>query len=136
MMRTEEKRDVAIVEESDVVRARGEGRKLAEMLGFSLLDCTQIATAISELARNILLYVGTGHVELSIIVNDAGARGIEIVAIDNGPGIADLNLVMRDGYTTSGGLGLGLPGTRRLMDEFELKSTIGEGTTVRTIKWL
>jgi len=120
---------------SDVVTARQKGRELAAAVGFSGTDQTLIATAISELARNIVSYAGTGHVELSKIV-ERGKRGVLVVARDEGPGIANLELAMRDGYSTGKSLGVGLPGARRLVDEFELVSTVGSGTTVTLKKWL
>jgi serine/threonine-protein kinase RsbT len=104
-------------------------------LGFGSLDLTLIATAISELGRNILLYAGRGEILLSR-TNRAGQEGITIVARDNGPGIPDVELAMQDGYSTSRGLGVGLPGTRRLMDEFQIASAPGEGTTVTIKKWM
>jgi serine/threonine-protein kinase RsbT len=125
---------VAVATHADIVAARRAGREMAERMGFRPVDCAQIATAISELARNICLYAGTGRVHLRAL--DAGGRpGIEIVAEDEGPGIADPELAMRDGYSTSRGLGLGLPGTRRLMDEFEITTKPGVGTTVCARKW-
>lgn len=103
-------------------------------LGFSSTDLTLLATAISEVARNITTYAGEGEVELRVL-NHGGRHGIEVVATDNGPGIADVELAMQDGFTTGNGLGLGLPGTRRLVDEFELRTEPGSGTTVRLVKW-
>ena len=94
-----------------------------------------IATAVSELARNISQYAVSGCIEMRI-VEDGGSRGISIVAHDDGPGIPDTAQAMRDGYSTGGGLGLGLPGTKRMMDDFELTSAPGKGTTVAVVKWL
>jgi serine/threonine-protein kinase RsbT len=93
-----------------------------------------VATAISELARNIVRYAVRGEIILRLVQNN-GKRGIEVVAADDGPGIADIGLAMQDGYSTSGGLGLGLPGTRRLMDDFEITSDFGKGTTVTVRRW-
>jgi serine/threonine-protein kinase RsbT len=104
-------------------------------LGFTSTDLTLLATAISEVARNITAYAGEGEVKLSVIRGTNGRQGIEVVASDEGPGIANVELALQDGYTTGGGLGLGLPGARRLVDEFELQTTLGEGTTVRLVKW-
>jgi serine/threonine-protein kinase RsbT len=104
-------------------------------LGFSSTDQTLIATAISEIARNIVSYAGRGSVLFSRIERQ-GRRGIEIVANDNGPGIANIELAMRDGYSTGKSLGFGLPGARRLVDELEIVSTVGVGTTVTLRKWL
>lgn len=124
-----------IATHADIVTARRLGRDLAAAHGFRAVDCAQIATAISELARNIYLYAGRGRLGLRLLEDNGRGRGIEILAEDEGPGIRDLELAMRDGYSTSHGLGLGLPGTRRLMDEFELNSMVGAGTVVRTCKW-
>jgi serine/threonine-protein kinase RsbT len=107
---------------------------MAAELGFSSSDATLIATAISELARNIVSYARKGEIVLDKIQN-ASRKGILVIAIDNGPGISDVRQAMRDGFSTSGSLGLGLPGVRRLMDEFEIKSQSGRGTTVQVRKW-
>jgi len=127
--------EVSIDRELDVVVARQKGRELAAALGFSTTDQTLLATAISEIARNIIRYAGHGRVELRFVEAN-GRRGIEIVARDEGPGIADLELAMRDGYSTGNSLGVGLPGARRLVDDFEIVSTPGVGTTVTLKKWL
>jgi serine/threonine-protein kinase RsbT len=126
---------VSIERELDIVTARQKGRELATAVGFSSTDQTLIATAISELARNIVTYAGHGTILLSA-VEEAGRRGILIVARDNGPGIAEPELAMRDGYSTGKSLGLGLPGARRLVDEFGLETSPGHGTTVTLKKWL
>jgi serine/threonine-protein kinase RsbT len=125
---------VAIRTDSDVVTARQEARAMGAGLGFSSTDLTLLATAISEIARNITTYAGEGEVALRVL-NDGGRQGIEVVATDDGPGIADVDLAMQDGYTTGNGLGLGLPGTRRLVDEFDLDTQPGSGTKVRLVKW-
>ena len=125
---------VHVSSDADVVAAREKGRELSARLGFSTIDLTLIVTAISEVARNILLYAREGDIELRLDNND-GHRGIVVVARDDGPGIPDLELAMRDSYSTGNGLGLGLPGARRLMDEFEIKSEISKGTTVVMKKW-
>jgi serine/threonine-protein kinase RsbT len=125
---------VAIRTDADVVTARQEARTMGADLGFSSTDLTLLATAISEIARNITTYAGEGEVALRV-VNDGGRKGIEVVASDNGPGIADIELAMQDGYTTGNGLGLGLPGTRRLVDEFDIDTQPGAGTKVRLVKW-
>lgn len=117
-----------------IVTARQKGRELASQCGFPSTDLAVIATAISELARNIVRYAAHGEIILRLL-NDNGKRGVEVVAVDDGPGIPDLALAMQDGYSTSGGLGLGLPGTRRLMDEFEIVSDFGKGTTVTARRW-
>ena len=125
---------VSIQSDHDIVTARQRGRTLAQQLGFSNSNLTVIATAISELARNILLYAKKGELTLGIIENN-GRQGLSVVARDQGPGIPDINRAMDVGYSTSGSLGLGLPGVRRLMDEFEIVSRVGKGTTVTTAKW-
>jgi serine/threonine-protein kinase RsbT len=120
---------------TDIVRARERGRALAGTLGFSITDRVLIVTAISELARNILAYAVRGEICVRVVQNDS-ARGIGVVARDDGPGIDNVNRALTDGFSTSGGLGLGLPGVRRLMDDFQIESRAGEGTTVRVTKWL
>ena len=125
---------VEIGSEADVLTAAQRGGALAERLGFSRTERTQVVTAISEIAGNIWLYAGRGSVELSAA--DEPARvGVAVVARDEGPGIADIDLAMQDGYSTGRGLGLGLPGARRLMDEFEITSEVGVGTTIVMRKW-
>jgi serine/threonine-protein kinase RsbT len=134
-VRAEEAATVPVLTDADVVTARSEGRSLAERTGFTATDLTIIATAISEVARNITTYAGSGEIRLAVVT--VGSRtGIEVVAVDEGPGITDLELAMTDGYTTDNGMGLGLPGTRRLMDDFEITSEVGVGTHVRLRKWL
>jgi serine/threonine-protein kinase RsbT len=118
----------------DVVQARQHGRDLAAGAGFSKGDQTVIAAAISEIARNILNYAKRGEIILSVISN-GDRQGVVVIAQDAGPGIADVARALQDGYSTSGGLGLGLPGARRLMDEFEITSVLGRGTTVTMKKW-
>jgi len=103
-------------------------------LGFSSTDLTLLATAISEVARNITAYAGSGEVSLRVL-RARGRDGIEVVAADEGPGIADVELALQDGFTTGSGLGLGLPGARRLVDEFDLDTAPGRGTRVRLVKW-
>ena len=125
---------VAILTDADVVTARQEARTMGAGLGFSSTDLTLLATAISEVARNITTYAGEGEVTLRVLDQD-GRRGIEVLASDEGPGISDVELAMQDGYTTGNGLGLGLPGTRRLVDDFQLDTAPGVGTTIRLVKW-
>jgi serine/threonine-protein kinase RsbT len=128
---------IAIESDNDVVTARQRARELAAGLDLTSTDQTLLATAISEVARNITTYATRGEVLLSI-VRDAGPpsrEGIRVVARDQGPGIADLDLAMQDGYTSGGGLGLGLPGARRLVDEFDIETAPSEGTTVTLVKW-
>lgn len=125
---------MAIKSDQDIVLARQKGRALAVELRFSPTDATLIATAISELARNILAYARKGEITLGPILA-SGRQGILIVASDDGPGIHDINQALRDGFSTSGSLGLGLPGVRRLMDEFQITSRPGHGTKVAVKKW-
>jgi serine/threonine-protein kinase RsbT len=125
---------VSIDCDADIVTARQKGRELASRCGFPTTDLAVIATAISELARNIVRYALHGEIVLRL-VEDHPKRGVEVVATDDGPGIPDLSRAMQDGYSTSGGLGLGLPGTRRLMDEFEITSDFGKGTRVTVRRW-
>jgi len=133
---TLEERCIPVKVDLDIVLARVEGRNLAKELGFGTIDQARIATAISELARNVILYAPEGKVTVRAIVSDHGRRGIEVVCEDNGPGIADVELVMQNGYSTSSGLGMGLPGTKRLMDEVELETELGVGAKVTVRKWL
>lgn len=127
---------VAIRSPSDVVTARQQGRALAAEIGFTASDLTVIATAISEIARNILEYARQGDMHFATGQSANGRRGIVITACDEGPGIPNLALAMQDGFSTGRGLGLGLPGSKRLMDEFEIQSALGKGTTVVMRKWL
>ena len=125
---------IAIASATDIVTARQRGRELAAKLGFSGSDQTVVATAISELARNILEYARTGRIEVGV-ANRGSRIGLVVVALDTGPGIADISRAMQDGYSTGHGLGLGLPGVKRLMDEFAIVSAPGEGTCVTVRKW-
>jgi serine/threonine-protein kinase RsbT len=109
-------------------------RDIAQPLELSSGDIAMVATAVSELARNILVYAGGGTIDLSLIQEDSH-RGMLVIAQDEGPGIENVELAMRDGYSTSNGLGVGLPGTDRLMDEFDLVSKVGVGTTIKAKKW-
>ena len=127
---------VPINSDKDIVVARQEGRTLAMSLGFSPGDATLLATAISELARNIVAYANVCEILLATTtVNGAARLGMQVVARDEGPGIADVQQALRDGFSTSGGLGLGLPGVRRLVDEFQIVSDGTSGTTVTIRKW-
>lgn len=125
---------IPIVLDTDIVAARVEGRRLALELGFSNTDATLVATAISEVARNILVHAREGIITISATITDDLAE-LVVVASDDGPGIRDIELALRDGYSTAGGLGLGLPGVRRLMDEFRIASDEGKGTEVVMTKW-
>jgi len=126
---------VDIYTEWDIVAARQLGRNEAKKSGFGTVDQARITTAISELARNIYLYAGKGKIEITRL-SENELYGITIIASDNGPGIRDMRKVMEDGYSTSGGLGAGMPGVKRLMDEFKVETEIGKGTTITTTKWL
>lgn len=125
---------VAIQREADIVLARQAGRQLAAELGFSTTEQTLIATAISEVARNIVVYAVQGEIVLTR-TDEGGRVGIQVEAIDAGPGIDNKDLALRDGYSTKNSLGLGLPGARRLMDDFTLESEVGRGTHVTMRKW-
>jgi serine/threonine-protein kinase RsbT len=125
---------VAVASVNDIVTARMQGRIIAEQLGFSVGEATLVATAISELARNIVQYAGNGDILLRSI-SDGSRSGIVVVARDQGPGIGDVKRAVRSGYSTSGGLGLGLPGVRRIVDDFQIVSEPHVGTTITVIKW-
>jgi RNA polymerase sigma factor (sigma-70 family) len=124
---------IAIRSDGDIVAARQAARELASRVGFSRTDLTLIATAVSEVARNIVRFAGSGEVVVELL--DRPRTGVHVVARDTGPGIADVEQALVDGYSTYHGLGLGLPGARRLMDEFAVASEIGRGTTVTMTKW-
>ena len=126
---------IAIESDADVVTARQRARALAVGLEMPSTDQTLLATAISEVARNITAYAVRGEVVLELVRDKRGRQGIRVIARDQGPGIADLERAMTDGYTTGGGLGLGLPGARRLVDEFDIETAPGAGTTVTLVKW-
>jgi serine/threonine-protein kinase RsbT len=125
---------VPIKTDVDVVNARQEVRGLVSGLRFSGSDLTLIATAISEVARNVVAYAGAGEIVLRL-VQRGERRGLTVIARDRGPGIADIKQAMQDGYSTSRGLGLGLPGSKRLMDDFEIVSEVGKGTEITMTKW-
>jgi serine/threonine-protein kinase RsbT len=120
--------------DEDVVGLRKQVRERAVAIGLSLVDQTKLVTAASELARNTIKYGGGGEVHLDSLA-DAGRHGIGLVFVDNGPGIDDVDQALRDGFTSGGGLGLGLGGSRRLVDEFDIDSRTGEGTAVSIVKW-
>jgi serine/threonine-protein kinase RsbT len=124
---------VPVTSDNGIVSARRRGRSMAEDMGFSATDATLVATAISELARNIVYYAGAGEILLGKVDGRDRPQGLAIIARDSGPGISDLQLALRDSLPASGGLGL--PGVRRIMDEFDIDSRPGGGTTVTTIKW-
>ncbi|QNI08930.1 anti-sigma regulatory factor [Mycobacterium kubicae] len=126
---------VEINNPDDIVAARRAGHELALELGFSLTDVTMIATAISEIARNITSYAGRGAVRVAVADRE-GRKALVVRAEDEGPGIADIDRAMEDGYTTGRGLGMGLPGARRLMDRLIVESALGQGTVIEMWKWV
>jgi serine/threonine-protein kinase RsbT len=126
---------VDINDSDDIVTARQAGHELAKQLGFSLTDVTMVATAISEVARNITSYAGSGEVRVGIQLRD-GRQALVVRAEDDGPGITDVARALDDGYSTGRGLGLGLPGARRLMDRLTVESAPGRGTVVEMWKWI
>jgi serine/threonine-protein kinase RsbT len=126
---------VPIGSDADVVTARQQARALASSLQLSSTDQTLLATAISEVARNITAYATRGEVLLSVIQHDDGRRGIRVIARDEGPGIEDVELALQDGYTSGNGLGLGLPGARRLVHDFAIETAPGRGTKVTLVMW-
>jgi serine/threonine-protein kinase RsbT len=128
-------KEILIKDSEDIILARQLVREMAKELGFGLADQTRITTAVSELGRNIYLYAKKGKITIKDI-SGSGKTGIEVIAKDSGPGIADIEMAMQDGYTTSNGMGQGLSGSKRLMSEFEIKSKVGIGTTVVVRKWL
>jgi serine/threonine-protein kinase RsbT len=131
----QEGRAIPIVRDTDVLTARLAARDLASRVGFTGTDLVLIASAVSEVARNIVSYAGPGEVVLSVVQNRS-RLGLQVIARDQGPGIADLSRALEKGFSTSRSLGLGLPGSKRFMDEFRLESTLGIGTTVTMRKWL
>jgi serine/threonine-protein kinase RsbT len=126
---------VEVDDPDDIVAARQAGHQLAHNLGFSLTDVTMIATAISEVARNITSYAGSGAIRIAVADRE-GREALVVRAEDDGPGIADVDRALEDGFSTGPGLGLGLPGTRRLMDRVIVKSAVGQGTVVEMWKWV
>ncbi len=125
---------ININNEFDIVLARQKGREVSKELLFGGVDQARITTAISELARNIYLYAGSGQITIQVLTEN-GRKGIQISAADNGPGINDIRMVLQDGFSTSGGLGAGLPGVKRLMDSFDIDSLPGTGTKITITKW-
>ena len=126
---------VKVAAEAHVYVAAHQVKALARQMGFNEADQTRLETVISELARNIVLYAGEGAIKVQVVTKNK-RRGLKIQALDHGPGIADIEQAMKDGYTTSGGLGSGLGGAKRMMDEFHIESAPGLGTRVMAIKWL
>ena len=125
---------IPINQEADIIVARQKGRALAADLGFTAGQLALVATAISEIARNIVAYAERGEMAIRVVKNDA-RLGVEIIAEDRGPGIANLEEAMQDGFSTGGGLGLGLPGAKRLMDDFDIDTQVGRGTRIVMRKW-
>jgi len=126
---------VPIRSDEDIVTARQTGRSLAAALKFTPGEATLVATAISELARNIVTYAKQGEIRIKMLNGGAVRSGIQVIAHDDGPGIPDVEQALRDGFSTSGSLGIGLPGVRRLVDEFHIESERNRGTTVTVTKW-
>jgi len=133
-MKVEKTEAVPIAADDDIVRVRQRVRDWAVSLGFSLVDQTKLVTAASELARNTLIYGRGGTLTLEAVINER-KRGLRLTFEDRGPGIADLSLALKDGYTTGNGLGLGLSGARRLSHDFAIDSQVGEGTRVMIARW-
>jgi len=125
---------MSVTTSEDVVRVRQKVRAQAVVLGFSLVDQTKIVTAASEIARNTVLHGGGGRMDMDT-VRQSGRVGLRLVFSDKGPGIPDVARALVDGFSTGGGLGLGLSGSKRLSNEFDIKSTVGEGTTVTLVRW-
>lgn len=133
--KTTKRESLPIANDGDVVRVRHTVRTWSVELGFGLVDQTKVVTAASEIARNALEYGGGGTAHLEKVEGATGRKGLRIVFEDKGPGIADLTLAMKDGYTGGKGLGLGLPGAKRLVNEFDLASEVGKGTRVTLVRW-
>ena len=134
MVTTLNKEKIAIVQEVDVVLLRNRVKEYAVKIGMGLVNQTKLITAASELVRNMLRY-GNGGEVLVEVVSQGRENGVRLTFTDKGPGIADVKAAMKDGYSTGRSLGLGLPGTKRLVSEFDIKSELGKGTTVTIIKW-
>jgi serine/threonine-protein kinase RsbT len=128
-------RSIALENEHDVAVARGEARRIAADLGFRIIDQTRIATVASELARNVVKYAKRGRM-IAQPFDAAGRQGLRLIFEDDGPGIPDLEAAMRDGFSTGRGLGKGLPGSKRLVDDFRIESEVGRGTRVTVVRWL
>jgi serine/threonine-protein kinase RsbT len=134
MITTTNKEEVPIIKEQDVVPLRNRVKDYGIKVGMSILNQTKLITATSELVRNLLKYGGGGRVIVEQVSNGRD-NGVRVTFIDNGPGIKDIELAMKDGYSTGKSLGLGLPGTKRLVNEFNIQTEVGKGTTVMIIKW-
>ena len=129
-------RSIALESEQDISAARGEVRSVAAALGFRVIDQTRLATVTSELARNVVQYAGRGRMIAQPTADARGRQGLRLIFEDSGPGIPDIAAAMRDGFSTGRGLGKGLPGSKRLVDEFEIESEVGRGTRVTIVRWL
>jgi serine/threonine-protein kinase RsbT len=129
-------RSIALESEHDIAVARGEARAFAAALGFRVIDQTRLATVTSELARNVVKYAGRGRMIAQPTADARGRAGLRLIFEDSGPGIPDIAAAMRDGFSTGRGLGKGLPGSKRLVDEFEIESEVGRGTRVTVVRWL
>ena len=129
-------RSIALESEQDIAVARGEVRSLAVWLGFRLIDQTRLATVTSELARNVVKYARRGRMIAQPLDAAQGRAGLRLIFEDDGPGIPDIDAAMRDGFTTGRGLGKGLPGSKRLVDVFEIESEVGRGTRITVVRWL
>ncbi len=127
---------IAADDEAAIVTTRGAVRELARSIGFGTIDQTKLATAVSEIVRNVVLYAKSGSVEFAVRESGYGERGIEVIVEDEGPGIPNLDVVLDGGYSTSGGFGRGISGARTLVDEFRLESEVGLGTRIEMRKWL
>ena len=125
---------IEIQSEDDIIRSRTAARNLAEKLGFSIMNKTRVATAVSELARNVIQHADGGYMDLES-VSESARRGIRCIFVDEGPGIEDIEEALKDGFTTGGSLGQGLPGSKRLVDELTISSNSGQGTRVEMLKW-
>jgi serine/threonine-protein kinase RsbT len=134
MIVTLSKDSIKITREQDTIFLRNRVKEWATKIGMGLVNQTKLITAASELVRNMLKYAGGGVVDIEI-VSKGRENGVKLTFSDKGPGIKDINLAMRDGYTTGRSLGLGLPGARRLVSEFDIQSVVDEGTTISIIKW-
>ena len=129
-------RSIALETEHDIAVARGEVRSIAAWVGFRLIDQTRLATVASELARNVVKYARRGRMIAQPLDPAQGRAGLRLIFEDSGPGIPDVAAAMRDGFSTGRGLGKGLPGSKRLVDVFEIESTVGVGTRVTIVRWL
>jgi serine/threonine-protein kinase RsbT len=129
-------RSIALEAEHDIAVARGEARAAAAAVGFRVIDQTRLATVASELARNVVKYAGRGRMIAQPLDSSHGRAGLRLIFEDSGPGIPDIEAAMRDGFSTGRGLGKGLPGSKRLVDEFKIESEVGRGTRVTVVRWL